>query len=165
MWSSFHRSFFCYSFTAWVGSGALAISCLLSPLVSLLCNRYGYRLVTIGGGLTCALGLILTAHAPSLPVIYVTYTIVFGFGASCAYTSAFIVVTDYFSKWRSLATGVTCAGSSCGMLIMIPVIQVNHYDLDHVGNILIGQANIMSSADWFNVNVNPCCAIYRNIGL
>lgn len=110
--------------SAWVGSAALAIACLFSPVVGLLCNRYDYRRVTIGGGLTCAIGLFLTAHAPNLPVVYITYTIIFGFGASCAYTSAFIVVTDYFSKWRSLATGITCAGSSCGVLVMTPIISV-----------------------------------------
>ncbi|KAK3711628.1 hypothetical protein QZH41_014058 [Actinostola sp. cb2023] len=110
--------------TAWVGSAALAVACLFSPVVGLLCNRYGYRIVTIGGGVTCAIGLFLTAHAPNLPVVYVTYTIIFGFGASCTYTSAFIVVTDYFSKWRSLATGITCAGSSCGVLVMTPTISV-----------------------------------------
>ncbi|XP_001630899.2 monocarboxylate transporter 10 isoform X1 [Nematostella vectensis] len=109
--------------TAWVGSGALAIACLLSPLVGLLCTRYGCRLVTIFGGLTCAVGLFLTAHAPSLPIIYLTYSMIFGFGASCSYTSAFIAVTDYFSKWRSLATGIACAGSSVGILVMTRAIQ------------------------------------------
>ncbi|XP_048577817.1 monocarboxylate transporter 10 isoform X2 [Nematostella vectensis] len=112
--------------TAWVGSGALAIACLLSPLVGLLCTRYGCRLVTIFGGLTCAVGLFLTAHAPSLPIIYLTYSMIFGFGASCSYTSAFIAVTDYFSKWRSLATGIACAGSSVGILVMTRAIQARY---------------------------------------
>ena len=74
----------------------------LSPLTSALVNRVGCRLTTIIGGLSCVIGLLLTSFASSIYIIYVTYSVLFGFGASCLYVSCYVITSQYFNKNHSI---------------------------------------------------------------
>ena len=93
----------------------------LSPLTGRLGDRYGSRPISIVGGLFCSLGLILTSFVRKLDLFFLTYSILFGFGVSCCRTSNFLIVTKYFWKRRSLATGIVTAGAGLGVFTLAPL--------------------------------------------
>ena len=95
----------------------------LGPLTSALVNRLGCRLTAIIGGISCASGLLLSSLASSVYVMYVTYSILFGFGGSCLYLSSYVITSQYFDKNHSIATGITASGSGLGILSVAPMLQ------------------------------------------
>ena len=102
----------------------MSVSFLLGPVAANLCDRYGCRITTILGGVTCVLGLLLTSQAPSIYCMYLTYSVIVGFGTCCVYTASFVVVPRYFIKRRALATGVVSCGPAGGSLVMGPLLQL-----------------------------------------
>ena len=111
-------------YTAWVGSLYMSISFLLGPVAANLCDRYGCRSTTLLGGVACTLGLLLTSQAPSIFCMYLTYSVIVGFGTCCVYTASVIVFPRYFFKRRSFATGVVTCGPAAGTLVMGPLLQL-----------------------------------------
>ena len=95
----------------------------LGPLTSALVNRLGCRLTAIIGGLCCVSGLLLSSVASSVYIMYVTYSVLFGFGGSCLYLSSYVITSQYFVKNRSIATGITASGSGIGVLSVAPMLQ------------------------------------------
>ena len=95
----------------------------LGPLTSALVNRLGCRLTAIIGGLSCVSGLLLSSLASSVYIMYVTYSVLFGFGGSCLYLSSYVITSQYFVKNRSIATGITASGSGLGVLSVAPMLQ------------------------------------------
>ena len=55
--------------------------------------------------------------------MYVTYSILFGFGGNCLYLSSYAITSQYFDKNHSIATGITASGSGLGVLSVAPVLQ------------------------------------------
>ncbi|KAL9954164.1 hypothetical protein ACROYT_G041665 [Oculina patagonica] len=109
--------------TAWVGSVQIAFIFALGPLTSALVNRLGCRLTAIIGGLLSVSGLLLSSLASSIFIMYVTYSVLFGFGSSCLYVSSYVITSLYFDKNRSIATGITSSGSGLGVLSIAPILQ------------------------------------------
>ena len=95
----------------------------LGPLTSALVNRFGCRLTAIIGGLCCVSGLLLSSVASSVYIMYVTYSVLFGFGGSCLYLSSYVITSQYFVKNHSIATGITASGSGLGVLSLAPMLQ------------------------------------------
>ena len=112
-----------FSSTAYVGSLCMSVSCLLGPVASSLCDRHGCRATTISGGLACVIGLLMTSQAPSIYCMYLTFSVIVGFGICCVYTASFVIVPRYFAKRRSLATGAITCGPAGGLLVMGPFLQ------------------------------------------
>lgn len=129
--------------TAWVGSLYMSVSFLLGPVAANLCDRYGCRITAMLGSITCVLGLLLTSQAPSIFCMYLTYSVIVGFGTCCIYTASFVVVPRYFLKRRALATGVVSCGPAGGSLVMGPLLQLL---LDTLGwrNTFIAMAGMAS---------------------
>ena len=95
----------------------------LGPLTSALVNRLGCRLTAIVGGLSCVGGLLLSSLASSVYIMYVTYSVLFGFGGSCLYLSSYEITSQYFYKNHAIATGITASGSGLGVLSVAPMLQ------------------------------------------
>lgn len=86
-------------------------------------ERFGCRVVTIFGGLTCALGLFITSLAKTINHMFFSYSLLFGLGASCVRTCTFLIAAKYFHRRRSFATGVVSSGPGIGMFVYGPLIQ------------------------------------------
>lgn len=113
-----------YSFLlAWVGSAFSAASFLFGPLAANLCNSYGCRWTAISGAVLCVLGLLLTSQAPSIYTMFISFSLVVGFGCCCVYTACFVIVPRVFQKRRSVAVGMISLGPSGGVMVMAPVMQ------------------------------------------
>ena len=95
----------------------------LGPLTSALVNRLGCRLTAIIGGVSCVSGLLLSSLASSIYIMYITYSVLFGFGASCLFVSSYVTISQYFEKYLSIATGILASGSGIGVLSVAPMLQ------------------------------------------
>ena len=111
-------------FTAWVGSLCMSCASFFGPLSAKLCDLFGSRAVSIGGALTCVTSLLASSQVSRLWMLYMTYSCLFGFGASCIHTAIFLVVSASFLRRRSLATGTLVAGHAAGIMIVSPLLQV-----------------------------------------
>ena len=91
--------------------------------MSSLTNQFGIRPVMMIGAVVLSLMHVLSAFAPSIYVIMVTYGVVGGISAGCTYISSLIIVAQYFDKKQGMATGVTMAGSGVGAFAFAPFSQ------------------------------------------
>ena len=55
--------------------------------------------------------------------MYVTYSVLFGFGGSCLFVSSYVVTSQYFDRKRSIATGIIASGSGMGVMAVAPILQ------------------------------------------
>ena len=67
--------------------------------------------------------LITSSFAQSMTVLFFTYSVLFGLGSSCTFSSGLVVISQYFKKRKSFATGVLTAGHGGGVLIMGPTLE------------------------------------------
>ncbi|KAJ7330724.1 hypothetical protein OS493_021652 [Desmophyllum pertusum] len=110
--------------TVWVGSLTIALAYFLCPLGSFLSQTIGCRLATILGGVICAVGLLLASFSSSLLWMFVTYSSLYGLGASIIYMTSFVITAKNFVKWKSLAVGIVSVGGSVGILALGPLLQL-----------------------------------------
>lgn len=110
--------------TAWVGSLFMAMPLLSGPIASFLTDRYGCRNVTIVGSILASLGFALSAYAPTIEILYLTFGVLAGFGLSLCYVAAVVIVAYYFDKKRSFATGLSVCGSGIGTCIFAKLTQI-----------------------------------------
>lgn len=96
---------------------------IAGPFASGLANRWGFRIVTIVGAFVGAAAFAVSAFAPNLYFLYVSYGVIGGIGFSLIYIPAVIVVGYYFERWRALATGIAMCGSGVGTFIMAPLCE------------------------------------------
>ncbi|WP_372342678.1 oxalate/formate MFS antiporter [Paraburkholderia megapolitana] len=93
----------------------------LVPIEGWLVDRFGPRPVVIGGAICAALGWVLDAYAPNLPVLYLA-AMISGIGAGCVYGTCVGNALKWFPDRRGLAAGLTAAGFGAGAaLTAIPI--------------------------------------------
>jgi MFS family permease len=84
----------------------------------MLADRFGPRGVCLAGALCLAAGLALAANAPSVELLYVTYSIGAGLGIGLSYVPAVAAVQKAFVQHRALASGIAVSGIGAGNLVM-----------------------------------------------
>ncbi len=87
----------------------------------LLADRFGPRGVCLAGALAIAAGLAAAAHAPSLEILYVTYSIGIGVGIGLSYVPSVAAVQHWFVHNRVLAGGIAVSGIGAGNLLLPPL--------------------------------------------
>lgn len=109
--------------TAWVFSLFTTFLLMMGPVASALCNRFSVRTVVFWGSLICFVGMLISAFAPNLWFLYFSYCILGGFGRCLTYGPSLILVTNYFTKRRGVAVGLSTAGVGLGMFSFPPLIE------------------------------------------
>ena len=95
---------------------------LAGPVASACIDRWGCRPTVIVGGAISALGFLLSYFTPSLPLLFLTFGLISGFGFSLTFSASIVAVTYYFDKRRAIATGLT------GMeLLYLTIIEYMQY--------------------------------------
>ncbi|EDO41364.1 predicted protein, partial [Nematostella vectensis] len=102
----------------WPGTLSFTLIYLFGPLVAVLCRRYGCRVITCCGAFLAALGLLMTSYVTQLSLLFVTYGVTWGLGASMSYFGSLLVLNSYFDKRLSLAYGVALAGAGVGVSVV-----------------------------------------------
>ncbi|ELU17634.1 hypothetical protein CAPTEDRAFT_86531, partial [Capitella teleta] len=139
--------------TSWITSLSQCLALMLSPVASTLAAIYGTRRVVFIGGLLIPAGFILSIFAMSREFYYFSYGLFVGIGTTLAYSPSIILIGLYSDKRRSLANGLTVAGSSVGNFVFPPII---HWMLQNFG--LQGTLLILAG---LMLNICVCAALLR----
>lgn len=94
---------------------------LLGAPAGMLADRFGPRRVALAGAAVLALGLVGASFAPSLAVLYVTYSVGIGVGVGLTYVPSVGAVQPWFLQQRAFATGIAVAGIGAGNLVVPPL--------------------------------------------
>ena len=114
-----------FGWTRAMTSGAFSLSMIISGLLGIvmgvLTDRLGPRLVMTFCGFFFGLGHILMSQVGSVWQLYLFYGVIIGTGMSSVMVSLLSTVAKWFTKRRSLMTGVVLTGSGICSLIAPPV--------------------------------------------
>lgn len=102
---------------ALIGGLAASQSCLIAPLATTIHHIYGLKLVMGLGVLFETAALLGAAWSTSIWQLYLSQGVCYGWGLGLQYSSSTSVIPQWFSKRRSLAAGITTAGTGTGGLI------------------------------------------------
>jgi MFS family permease len=125
------------------------------PVASAICNRIGCRVTTIIGAVIASIGCALSYFATSMTYLIFSVGIIMGTGFGLMYCPAIIIVTMYFEKYRSLATGVTVCGAGVGTFVFSKIIGYLIVTFDWQTVFIIYAAVVLLCV--------PCGALYRPI--
>ncbi|XP_044529010.1 monocarboxylate transporter 13 isoform X2 [Gracilinanus agilis] len=107
---------------SWITSIGIAVQQFGSPVGSALSTRFGPRPVVMAGGILAALGMMLASFATSLTHLYLSIGLISGSGWALTFTPTLACLSRYFSRRRSLATGLALTGIGMA-LALLPVAQ------------------------------------------
>ncbi|MGE3270937.1 MAG: MFS transporter [Chloroflexota bacterium] len=100
----------------------LILAGLLRPLVGVMADRYGSKLMAMSGVLLGGLALILTSYSRELWQFYLAYGILLAIGYACASpVTVTTLVSQWFIKRRSLAMSIGSTGTALGELVTVPL--------------------------------------------
>ncbi|XP_039644261.1 monocarboxylate transporter 7-like [Perca fluviatilis] len=115
---------------SWIVSICVFVMTFNGPLSSVMTNRFGFQLVVMIGGLLIAAGTIATSFTNSINQMYITYGLVAGLGYCLTFLPTVTILSQYFSRRRSLVTAVASTGESLSMFALAPAFSALK---DHVG--------------------------------
>lgn len=96
----------------------------LGLVTNLLSARFKCRTVVFIGGLLACIGFTATAFVNEFWMVFLTYCIITGIGFALAYTPSIVFVGSHFKERRSLANGLSLAGSGIGSFILPNLMRV-----------------------------------------
>uniref|UniRef100_A0A671M9T3 Monocarboxylate transporter 7 n=1 Tax=Sinocyclocheilus anshuiensis TaxID=1608454 RepID=A0A671M9T3_9TELE len=108
---------------SWVVSICVFVMAFTAPLSTVMSNRFGYRPVVMLGGLLISLGTITTALTNSIIEMYITMGIVAGLGYCLTFLPTVTILSQYFSKRRSLVTSIASTGECFSLLALAPAMN------------------------------------------
>ena len=114
----FHES---HQMTTLPGAMASTLRFLLSPLASIVCNRYSIRTSVMFGALVFTSGVFLTQFAHSLYMLMFTYGFLTGCGRAFFSGPSLIVIGLYFRERQGLASGIAVSGVGLGTFLLVPI--------------------------------------------
>ena len=94
----------------------------LVPIEGWFVDKYGPRIVTLVGGVLCAIGWVMNSYADSLTLLYVAAAIG-GTGAGAVYGTCVGNSLKWFPDRRGFAAGITAAGFGAGSALTVIPIQ------------------------------------------
>ncbi|KAF8929569.1 hypothetical protein BGZ47_000980 [Haplosporangium gracile] len=108
---------------AFVGTTGSGITYLTGFLSGIVADRFGYRPTAFVGTIIMAVSLVLASFSTALWHLYACHGVLFGFGASFAYTPAIAVPSQYFNRNRGLVIGLAVSGTGMGGFVLAPMTQ------------------------------------------
>lgn len=96
---------------------------MFSPLGTVISERYGCWVVALLGTLACSIGLLSSSFVTSLPMLYLTYSLLWGMGASLVYFADLLILTKYFKARLCFANGIMALGGAIGGSVLSPTMQ------------------------------------------
>lgn len=87
------------------------------PLAAAVVNVFGVRPVAMVGGLLTATAFCLCSLVNQPYEYYLLFGVLGGIGFGCMYLPSIVILSTYFDKKRSMATGIAVCGSGIGTVI------------------------------------------------
>ncbi|KAJ3639370.1 hypothetical protein Zmor_002732 [Zophobas morio] len=114
----------------------MSLNCTVSNfsgfLISPLSKYFSTKQITQIGVLLVSAGLAMSTYTRSYTRVTLGYGVLTGLGLGLIASSTFLIINSYFSKNKSLAVGLSMAGTSIGQMGMPPVVAhlIQHYSYD-----------------------------------
>ncbi|XP_031699163.1 monocarboxylate transporter 7-like [Anarrhichthys ocellatus] len=105
---------------SWILSICVFVMNFNGPLSAVLTNRFGFQPVVMIGGLLIASGTIATSFTSSVNQMYITYGLIAGLGYCLTFLPTVTILSQYFTRRRSLVTAVASTGESLSMFALAP---------------------------------------------
>lgn len=86
-----------------------------------LSDRFGTRVVVLGGGAILGAGLALSSLVSAPWHLYVTFGVLVGGGVSCFYVPLTVTAIRWFGDRRGLAAAIVSTGNGFGVLVLSPL--------------------------------------------
>ena len=102
---------------ALVGGLNFGAAMLAAPCVTIACRKWGLQAPMYAGACLLGCGFIATSYASRIWHLYFSQGALVGFGVGFVYIPTIPVLSQWFDKRRSLANGITAAGSGIGGLL------------------------------------------------
>jgi MFS family permease len=111
-----------------LASGALMLGSMMwtlsAPVIGMLLDRFGPRIVLPGGAIIMALGFVIAGRAQSVLEYYIGMGVFMGVGfAALPMTSQATFLANWFVRKRGMAIGVAASGIGLGILLIVPWTQ------------------------------------------
>ncbi|MBC2726203.1 OFA family MFS transporter [Desulfosporosinus sp.] len=103
---------------------SLAFYALFMMISGYFYNRYSPRAIMTTGVFLIALGWILSAYAPNIYILTLTYGVLIGAGVGIAYGVPLAVVAKWFPDKKGLAVGLVLIGFGLSPLITAPLARM-----------------------------------------
>ena len=114
-----------FGLSSTVGSSFFSLRCVCMAFSFVFAGRlidtHDARYLTFFGGLTGALGFLLSAYAETTWELYLTYSVMVGIGDGFLYILPVTVISRWFVKKRALAIGIATAGVPVSGLVVNPL--------------------------------------------
>ena len=108
-------------------SGAYSLSMIIYGVLGIatgrLSDRFGPRLVITVCGFLVGGGCLLMSQVNSLWLLYLAYGVIIGTGLSGVWVPQMSLVARWFTRRRSLMTGIVVAGGGISQLVAPPLIS------------------------------------------
>ncbi|MCJ1245200.1 hypothetical protein MMC30_002401 [Trapelia coarctata] len=102
---------------AFIGSFNFSMAMLVSPAVTIIARRYGTQAPMLLGILLQTSGFVSASFAREIWQLYLSQGLLVGLGQGFVYIPSIAILSQWFTKKRSLANGISAAGSGIGGLI------------------------------------------------
>ncbi|KAH8819815.1 major facilitator superfamily protein [Xylogone sp. PMI_703] len=102
---------------AFIGGFQFALAFAVAPIATVTARQLGMRATMLFGISLQTLGFICASFVRRIWQLYITQGILAGIGSGFIFVPATPILSQWFSKKRSLATGIGSAGSGIGGLI------------------------------------------------
>ncbi|HWO41263.1 MAG TPA: MFS transporter, partial [Candidatus Eisenbacteria bacterium] len=111
-----------------LAAGALMLGSVVwtigAPVVGMLLDRLGPRVVLAGGAIIMALGLVVSGLARGILEFYLGIGLLVGAGfASLTMTSQATFLSNWFIRKRGMAIGLAASGIGLGIFMVVPATQ------------------------------------------
>ncbi|KAI4499574.1 hypothetical protein M0802_005470 [Mischocyttarus mexicanus] len=137
---------------AWIPALCYFLYSSLGPLSSVLSVKYSYRTVSLLGGTSAAVGMMISYFANSVGFLCISFGVLVGTGAGLAFPPTVYIVTSYFVRLRGLANGLCISGSALGSIFLPPLLGLLLQEYGYRGAVLIMGA--------LTLNVWACALLY-----
>ena len=102
---------------ALVGGFNFSIAMLVAPLVTIAARKFGIHIPMLIGITVLSAGYIAASYSSRVWQLYMSHGILIGLGVGFTYFPSIAVLSQWFQKRRSLANGISTAGSGIGGLV------------------------------------------------
>jgi MFS family permease len=111
-----------------LASGALMLGSVMwtlsAPVIGMLLDRLGPRIVLPGGAIIMAIGFVISGFANSIVDFYIGMGVFMGVGfAALPMTSQATFLSNWFVRKRGMAIGAAASGIGLGILLVVPWTQ------------------------------------------
>ena len=96
----------------------------LAPFTGRAVDRFGARVTLAAGGLVVVAGCLYLSFAQALAAFYVAFTAIRIADQGLIQVSAAVTAGKWFARYRGRATGLVMLGSSGGVIVMAPLVQL-----------------------------------------